>query len=111
MTPVFIMGVMLVVQAALLFHARSLVTAAAADGARATQAEHGTEHDGVAVVEALIGDGGLLEDPEVTVSRSASEVNVTISAEVRSLVPFWRPHITATSAGPVEVFVAESERR
>lgn len=109
-TPVFIMAVMLVIQAALLFHARTLISAAASDAARATQAESGTVADGHAVACGLIGDGGLLEDPSVDITRTPTEVQVTITTGVQSLVPFWDPEITATAVGPVEVFISEAER-
>lgn len=110
MFPVVMAAVMLAIQGALVFHARSLVQTAAQDAARVTQVEEGTVADGEAAAGVWLGGGGLLENPVVSISRGATQVEVTVTSGVQSLVPFWNPSVTATVSGPVEVFRPENER-
>jgi hypothetical protein len=109
--PVVVTMVFLVIQAALVFHARSIVAAAAADGARAAQAEGADAATGRAVALAVLdGSTTLIPDPVVTVSRSAADVRVTVSAPVRGPIPWFHPTVSASAGGPVERFVPEDRR-
>ena len=109
--PVVVTMVFLVIHAALVYHARSVVAAAAEDAARVAQAEGGTAARGRAVAgEVLRGSDGLLPAPSVHVERSATTVTVTVSGQVRGPIPWLRPTVTASAGGPVERFVPESER-
>ncbi len=110
LTPIVMLTFMLCVQGAMVFHARTLIQTAAQDAARATQVETGTTADGQAAAARWVQDGGLLRDVNVTVTRGATQVNVTVTSGVQSLVPFWTPTVTATVQGPVEVFRPQSER-
>jgi Flp pilus assembly protein TadG len=111
MTPLAVGLVMLVLQIGITYHAKSVVTAAAQDGARAAQHEHGSADDAHAAVDQLLGsDRGLLRTVGVDVDRGADTVAVTVTAEVSSLVPLWKPTVTATVQGPVERFRNELER-
>ena len=99
------------VQAALIFHARSVVTAAAQDAARATQAEHGSTSDGTAAANAILsGSTGLLTNPTVTVDRGTDTVSVSVESDVVSVVPFWNAHVRGDASGPIERFRSEAER-
>lgn len=111
LTPIVVFSVMLAIQGALVFHARSIVQTAAQDAARATQAQNATIADGQAAGEYWVSDGGLLIQPSVVVQRTATEVQVTVTSGVQSLVPFWQPTVVATVVGPVEVFRPENERQ
>ncbi|MCP5027884.1 MAG: pilus assembly protein [Actinomycetia bacterium] len=111
LTPIFVFTFMLVVQAALMFHARSLVQTAAQDAARATQVEIGTAADGHNAAGRWVEEGGLLQGLEISISRTPTQVNVTITSGVQSLVPFWEPTVAATVQGPVEAFRPQSQRR
>ncbi len=111
LTPIFVFTFMLVVQAALMFHARSLVQTAAQDAARATQVEIGTVADGHTAAGRWVEEGGLLQGLEISISRTPTQVNVTITSGVQSLVPFWEPTVAATVQGPVEAFRPQSQRR
>jgi Flp pilus assembly protein TadG len=103
--------VFLVIQAALVYHARSVVAAAAEDAARAAQAEGGSADGGRAVAEGVLnGSQGLLPTPSVQIERGATTVTVTVSGEVRGPIPWLHPTVTASAGGPVERFVPESER-
>jgi Flp pilus assembly protein TadG len=109
--PVVVTMVFLVIHAALVYHARSVVAAAAQDAARVAQAEGGTAAGGRAVAEELLrGSDGLLPAPSVQVDRSATAVTVIVSAQVRGPIPWLRPTVTASAGGPVERFVPESDR-
>ena len=111
MLPLVVTMVFLVIHAALVYHARSIVAAAAEDGARAAQLEGGTAADGRAVAGAVLaGSSGLIPGPTVTVERSATTVSVRISATVTGPIPWLHPTVTAGAGGPVERFVPEGER-
>ena len=65
--PLVVTMVFLVIHAALVYHARSIVAAAAEDAARAAQVEDGSAAEGRAVAGALLeGSAGLIPDPVVT---------------------------------------------
>jgi Flp pilus assembly protein TadG len=109
--PVVVTMVFLVIQAALVYHARSVVAAAAEDAARVAQAEGGTEGEARAVAfEVLAGSSGLVPSPAVTVERTATAVDVRVTGIVRGPIPWLHPTVTAHAGGAVERFVPESER-
>jgi Flp pilus assembly protein TadG len=109
--PVVVTMVFLVMQAGLVYHARSMVAAAAEDGARAAQAEGADAAAGRAIALAVLdGSSSLIPDPVVTVSRTATDVRVTVSAPVRGPIPWFHPTVSASAGGPVERFVPEDRR-
>jgi Flp pilus assembly protein TadG len=109
--PVVVTMVFLVIQAALVYHARSIVAAAAQDGARAAQAEGGTAADARAVAAAVLdGSTGLIPAPLITVEQTATDVEVTVWAAVRGPIPWLRATVRASAGGPVERFIPETER-
>jgi hypothetical protein len=109
--PVVVTMVFLVIQAGLVFHARSIVAAAAEDGARTAQAEGASATDARAVaMEVLDGSSGLIPVPVVEVQRTAADVRVTVRAEVRSPIPWFHPTVSASAGGAVERFIPEDGR-
>jgi Flp pilus assembly protein TadG len=110
--PVVLLLVMLVVQFALAYHARSVVVGAAQDATRAAQAETGTEARGHAWAEDLttVYAGGLLHHVAIDVDRGVTQVTTRVSAEVASVVPGVHLHVTGTAAGPVERFIPQDQR-
>jgi Flp pilus assembly protein TadG len=111
LTPITVFLVMLVIQMGLFFHARSIVAAAAQDGARAAQLEGGTEADArLAAAQILAGSESLLINEQVIVVSDEDEVTVTITADLNSLVPFWDGSLSASATGPKERFRNPSER-
>lgn len=113
--PLFLFMFMGLVQWGLYFHARSQVTAAAQDAARATQGVDGTAEDGQAVASSLLADAtgsGLLEDVTVDVTRADGVVRAQVDAQVRVLVPLpgFDIHVSGVSEGPSEDFQPEPER-
>lgn len=101
---------LLAVQAALTFHARSVLSAAAQDYVRAVQTETGG--DGAEAAAAILAgsEGLFVVSPSIVPSVGVDTVAVTISAEVKSVLPGWSPHISATAAGATERFRAPPER-
>lgn len=111
LTPLLLLMVFMVIQGALIFHARSVVTAAAQDATRAAQLENSTGAAGQAAgAQILAGSSNLLINERITVNRGADEVTTVVEAEVTSLVPLWSPTVRATVTGPVERFRPENER-
>jgi Flp pilus assembly protein TadG len=109
--PLVVTMVFLVIHAALVYHARSMVAAAAEDAARAAQVEGGSAADARAVAGALLeGSASLLPDPVVSVERSATTVSVTVRGTVRGPIPWLHATVSANAGGPVERFVPESQR-
>ena len=109
--PIVITMVFLVIHAALVYHGRSVVAAAAEDAARAAQVEGGTAADGRSVAFAVLaGSDRLLPDPSVSVERGPDRVAVTVSAAVSGPIPWLHPTVTASAGGAVERFVPEGDR-
>jgi len=113
--PLFLFLFMGIVQWGLYFHARSQVTAAAQDTARAAQGVDGTPEDGQAVATGLLADAtesGLVHDVTVNVTRVDGVVRAQVDAELRVLVPLpgFSVHLQGISQGRAEDFVPENER-
>ncbi len=112
LTPIIVFLVTWVVQIGLYFHARSIVEAAAQDGARAAQIENGTSADAAAAAgQILSGSRNLITETSIDVDAKVDTVTVTVSGNVQNVLPFWGGgSIKATASGPVERFRSESER-
>ncbi|MCP3992424.1 MAG: pilus assembly protein TadE [Actinomycetia bacterium] len=111
LTPLTVFLVMFVIQLGLHFHARTVLNAAAQDGARAAQYENGTSADGMAAADQILdGSRSMLTVQNLSVDADPPTVTVTITAEIISVVPFWSAKATATASGPKEVFRPEDER-
>ena len=113
--PLFLFMFMGLVQWGLYFHARSQITAAAQDAARAAQGVDGTPEDGQAVANSLLADAtdsGLLDDVTVNVTRVDGTVRAQVEAQVRVLVPLpgLDLHVQGVSQGAAEEFEPEPER-
>ncbi|MEL7155000.1 MAG: TadE family protein [Actinomycetota bacterium] len=111
LTPLTVFMVMFVVQMGLFFHARTVLNAAAQDATRAVQLENGTTADGEQAARAILdGSTGLLTVTELRIEPGPPTVEVTIAADVVSLVPFWSGATSAVATGPKEFFRPENER-
>ena len=113
--PLFLFMFMALVQWGLYFHARSQVTAAAQDAARAAQGVDGTPEDGQVVAGSLLADAtrsGLLNDVTMEVTRVDGIVRAQVDAQVRVLVPLpgFDLHVQGVSQGDAEEFEPEPER-
>ena len=111
--PVVLLAIFAAVQAALVFHAQSIVEAAAQDGLRAAQAYNGSQADGQRVASQLLaqaGGDGLITGSSVSVERGSEVVRVEVRGQVVTLVPGWSRSVSGIAEGPVERFVGEAER-
>ncbi len=104
--------ILVIVQAALVFHAQSIVDAAAISGAQASQEGSGNEAMARSTVESVIGTSanGLLSDVGVSYQKNRSRLSVTVRAAVLSLLPGYSPTISSTAAVPREVFIPTNRR-
>lgn len=96
----------MVVQAALVFHARSMALAAATQGANVARAYGSSAAAGKTKAEGFldaIGQG--LQSPEVEVTTSGTDMTVTVSGQAPSIIPFMTFNVTQTASGPIERFV------
>ncbi len=112
LTPIAVFLIMWVIQMGLYFHARSVMSAAAQDGARAAQVENATASDATTAANQILADSqNLLINDTILVTTDLNTVTVTITAEVQNVLPFWGGGtITSTASGPTERFRPEAER-
>jgi len=92
-------------QAALIYHGRTVAIAAAQEGARAAAAQTGTTSDGYAAANAFIASAGgqdVLTAVSVTSNRDATTASVRVTGTTLSVVPGWVPRITQSASAPVE---------
>lgn len=101
-----LLAIMLVgVQAAMWFHARSVAIGAAADGARAQSVEQAVEGAGQAAALSFISEAGgddVLRGVDVSSSQSPTSVSVTVTGSSMSLVPGWDPSVQQSATVPLE---------
>ena len=99
------------VQFALAFYARHVLTAAAQDGA--SDAARFGAPPGAATQTAnddLAGSRSLLSGVVITPTGNGTEVTVTVSARVESVLSFLEPTETVSASAPVERFVPQAQR-
>lgn len=92
-------------QAALIYHARTVAIAAAQEGARAAAAQWGTVDAGHAAAEAFIASAGgddVLRGVTVTVAVDGAAATVTVTGDTLSVVPGWEPVVVQGAAAPIE---------
>jgi Flp pilus assembly protein TadG len=108
--PVMFLLVMIIVQAAIVWHARNVTEAAAQEGLRTTEAYQATAAAGHADTITYLAQVAphALPDPQVSVTRTATTATVRVTARVASVIPFGHVTVTETASGPVETYVAAS---
>ena len=91
-------------QAALIYHARTLAIASAQEGARAAGAENGTAGAGISTARDYLTAtaGDALTATAVTGERTATTATVTVRGVALSVLPGWRPGISQSSSVTVE---------
>lgn len=97
----------MVIQAALVFHARSTALAAATQGAQVARAYNSSAAAGKTKAENFlesIGQG--LHDPEVEVTTGPTDITVTVTGHAPSIIPFVTFDVSQTASGPIERFVS-----
>lgn len=106
--PAMILLTMVIVQWAIVWHARHVVQAAAQQALRAAEAYQSSaaagHADGINFLH-QVAPHALL-NPSISVQRSPTNVTVHVHATVKSVIPFGSFAADATAAGPVEIFVS-----
>ena len=112
LVPIAMTLILVIVQAALVFHAQAIVDAAAQDGTLAGQGESGAEAVARKAAQSVIGTnaGSLLSDIDVSAHTDSSRFSVTVRATVKSLIPGYAPTVSSTAVGPRETFIAVNRR-
>lgn len=92
------------VQGGLWFHARAIALGAAQEGARVAAAESSSAAAGITVATSFVADAGngVVLNPAVTGSRSATTATISVTGQAQSLVPFLNPAIAQSASFPVE---------
>lgn len=105
--PAFLLIVLLVVQTALVWHARNVAEAAAQEGLRQARLFDGSSTAGRAEARSFLAQtaGDLLTDTAVDVERSNQQARVEVHGRALSLLPGIRPRVDAVATGPVERFI------
>ncbi|MFY1632356.1 TadE family protein [Solwaraspora sp. WMMB335] len=107
--PLLLLIVMFVIQAGVFMHATHIAQSAtnrAANAAAGYQSSAATGRDAGEQTLAAIGDG-VLKDPSVSVTRTATEVRTEITGTAATVVPGVRWSVRATVVRPVERFVPD----
>ncbi|MEU8393687.1 TadE family protein [Nonomuraea sp. NPDC048892] len=102
--PAVLLLVLLTMNTALWFHARNLAMAAAQEGLRAGRSHGSSPSAGQTTAEHFIrqAGGSFLTRPEVTVTRDADTLEVSVSGQAISLVPLLPLAVTQVARAPVE---------
>lgn len=107
MVPVVLLAMLLVVQFALAYYARTVIAGAAQDGAAAAARRDASVEEGAALTESLLDDAAssLLDSHTVSASSTGDSVTIEVEGEVVSLLPFFGTiTIRATGTAAVEQF-------
>jgi len=92
-------------QAALIYHARTVAIAAAQEGARVAAAQYSSAAAGDVAAEQFIASAGgedVLRGVTVTATRDATTASVVVAGATMSVVPGWTPQIVQSASAPVE---------
>jgi len=106
--PVIIIATMVVVQFALIWHGRHVAQAAAQTAARAAATYQGSADIGRADGDAYLAEvaPSLLPGRNISVTRDASSVVVTVHADVLTVIPFGNFTVDERASAPVEAFTS-----
>jgi Flp pilus assembly protein TadG len=105
--PVLLLMVMLIIQAGVWWHATHIAQAAAtraASTAAAYQSSAAAGQSAGSDTLAAIGSG-VLKDPSVSVTRTATTVRVQIDGTAETVVPGVHWHVSAVIVQPVERWI------
>jgi Flp pilus assembly protein TadG len=110
--PVFLLVVMVAVQATLVWHARHVAEAAAQEGLRTARGYGSTAAAGRDAASAYLRRVAprLVTDPQVTAATSTTATGTTVTVHVHgrvvSLIGLAATSVDEQATGPVELFVA-----
>jgi len=105
--PTMIVLTMIIVQYAIMWHARGVAQAAVQEGLRTCEAYQSTADAGRADAENFLRQTAprLLPNPQVSCDRGPTTVTVRVRGPVRSLIPFFNFTVDSAASGPVENYV------
>jgi Flp pilus assembly protein TadG len=111
-TPLLLLLLGLIVQAGVTMHAHHVAQSAAARALEAARADGGSVVAGAAAGRQSLAvlAPNILTDPQVTVTRTATQVRVEVSGYSTAVVPGVRLRVVAVAVGPVERFVPATDR-
>jgi Flp pilus assembly protein TadG len=106
--PIVFFLLMVIVQWAIVWHARSVASAAAQEGLRTATAYQSTATAGKADTLTYLAQVAphSLPDPRVVVTRDATTATVRVQASVMTVIPFGHFAVNESASGPVENYVA-----
>ncbi|WP_239070169.1 TadE/TadG family type IV pilus assembly protein [Cellulomonas chitinilytica] len=104
LVPALMVMMFLGMQAALVYHARTVAIAAAEEGARAAASQGASTADGRAAAVAFAGDAGvgMFTATAIDVERTAEIARVEVTGTSVSVVPGWTVLIAQSASAPVE---------
>ena len=104
--PLLLLLIVLIIQFALYLHAEHVAQAVATQAMTAARLQGGSTAAGQAEASSVLAQlgHGLLIDPHVAVTRTATVAQANVTAGVEAVVPFWHVGVHATVTGPVEAF-------
>ncbi len=105
--PVMIFLTMVIVQWAIVWHARNVAQAAAQEGLRTAEAYQSSGAAGQADAVNFLHQTAphALAGATVTVDRGPTTVTVRVHSTVMSVIPFGNFSVDESASGPVEIFV------
>jgi Flp pilus assembly protein TadG len=105
--PVVFFLLMVIVQWAIVWHARSVASAAAQEGLRTTEAYQSTAAAGKTITMNYLAQVAphALPDPQVSVTRDATTATVRVHVPVMTVIPFGHFSVDETVSGPIETYV------
>ena len=92
-------------QAALIYHARTVAIAAAQEGARAAGGENSNVTAGIDAASTFITEAGgdsVLTGASASGQRTATVAVITVSGHSLSVIPGWTPVVRQSASVPVE---------
>ncbi|MEV6905981.1 TadE/TadG family type IV pilus assembly protein [Amycolatopsis sp. NPDC051071] len=109
-TPLLLLALLAIIQFAVWSHATHVAQAAASQALAAARVQHGTAGAGHAAGRRLLDDlaAGPLRGPQLSVTRDATSVSVSVRGEAATVLPGVQLHVHAESAGEVERFVPDT---
>jgi Flp pilus assembly protein TadG len=107
--PALLLSFWLILQYALVLHARHVVQVAAQDAAiAAASASDDPESVASGIVDRAA--GGITGNVGVAAGSDADRVTVTVSADVLQVFPIGSYSVEASASAPIERFIPEPER-
>jgi hypothetical protein len=105
--PCVLLACWLVLQFAIVLHAKHLAQAAAQDAAAA--AAVGGDAPRTAA-ELMVAAGGWVSDVRIATSSTSGDITVRITADVLRVFPLGSYSVEASGAAPIEEFIPQSAR-